>query len=182
MKIQLWSFLAVLALSSVAEASTTPAEFPCHGLPADAVKSVPAPFDTYMEIVCTRLGQSLVPRKGFAFIGPDHLSHGFLAFALDDDPDANSVYFTSLRVRVLNGNDIAKLRTDLHKVTDIPALFQARIIWMDEATSSGKKKQLILLIPQNVSDIPVQGMECNADCIPITEDPWFFSVEGREAN
>jgi hypothetical protein len=178
MKVQIWPLLATVLVTSSATASPTPAEFPCHGLPPGAVEAVPAPFNAYMEIVCTRVGQSLIPKKGLAFIGPDHLPHGFLAYASEDPVSAN-VYFTALNIRDLDENSTTKLRAELRKLTNVPALLQARIIWMDEATSTGRKKQLVLLIPPSGADIAVQGMECNTDCLPITEDPWFFSVEGH---
>src|SRR5437879_5538270 len=40
---------------------------PCD-LPEDAAKTVPAPFDNYMELVCEKAGQGLRPLDGYRFI------------------------------------------------------------------------------------------------------------------
>lgn len=167
----------LVALPSKASADAD-FQFPCKNLPSDAVMQVPAPFDQYMELTCTKAGQALRPKPGFRFIFQNGMSLDLTALNFSN-PIANpSVHFTMLSTRNLSDTAMSKFREQLRViVTDMTAI-ESRIIWMDERTSTDATKQIILLIPPagSVPERHVLGMECITECIPIDKDPWLFSI------
>jgi hypothetical protein len=148
---------------------------PCDGLPASAVRSVPAPFDAYLDLVCTKAGQAIKAKPGFVF---EFKEGRFYLNALNPDhPDQFSLttHYTALINAPLSEAEAAGLRADLHTIADNPVIDASTILRLRIDTSTGAKKQIYLLIPTNGGT--VLGMECVKDCKPIAEDPWFFAIE-----
>jgi len=167
--------LAVLLLAAMPARGEDRLDLPCNGLPATAVNSVPVPFDRYMDLVCTHVGQALKPKPGFQFVfreGPMLLTPLNPA---TPQRMGRSEHFTALRVDPLSEAEAALLRSDLHSVTNNPVIDASTIIRMREETSTGAIKQIYLLIP--TGNDPVMGMECVHDCRPIQGDPWFFTIQ-----
>ncbi len=171
--------LAVLGLLSFAAAARAaeplePGEISCDSLPADAVKTVPAPFDRYVRLGCTQLGQALKPAKGYQW----RFQEGPMWLMATAEATKHA-YFVRLSADPLSPVEIDALRRELRKVSSDPYLMRRQIIRLSETNSAGFKKELYLLLPP--ADAPagteVQGMECITHCRPIDQDPWTFAVE-----
>lgn len=174
------ALLAALLLAAMPARGENVLDTDCSVLPASAVRAVPAPFDTYMDLVCTHAGQALRPKPGFQFLfreGPMYLTALNPATPQRMGP---SEHFTALRVDPLSEAEAAALRADLHTIMSNPVIDASTIIRMREETSTGAIKQIYLLIPTGPG--PVVGMECVHDCRPIRDDPWFFTIQPLEQN
>lgn len=164
--------LAVLCCPALAEENAL--DIPCDGLPATAVKTVPAPFDTYLDLVCTKGGQAIKAKPGFRL----QFEQG--AFYLNAINPARpgdisrTAHYTALTDSPLNADEARTLRADLHSIADNPMIDTATILRLRIETSTEAKKQVYLLVPANGGH--VLGMECATDCQPITKDPWFFTI------
>lgn len=146
----------------------------CDVLPATAVRTVPPPFDSYMDLACIKTGQALCPKRGFTFMFNEA---SMCMGAMNPDKPLlvdKTLHYTSLVSAPLSKEELRALRADLHKIANHPIIDNSQIIRMRIETSSGARKQVYLLIPTDGG--AVQGMECVKDCKPIEEDPWFFTI------
>ncbi len=147
----------------------------CDQLPVDAVTAVPAPFDRYVELVCTRSGQALKPVDGYAWVFD--VGATWLTSTNPKSP-APTDHYTRLATDPLSDAQVAKLRVELRKLTPNPTLARREFIRLDVTTSWGENKQVYLVLPEKdaPADEVVLGMECIKNCLPIESDPWFFKV------
>lgn len=149
---------------------------PCEGLPADAVTSVPAPFDQFVELICTRSGQALKPVDGYAWVfdvGATWLS------ATNPHGPSKTDHYTRLVVDPLRQAEVDRLRAELNKLTPNPTLARREFIRLDVETSWAARKQIYLVLREKDGppDEHTLGMECIHNCVPIDKDPWYFSIE-----
>jgi hypothetical protein len=164
----------VAAAASAAQAATgDDIVVPCR-MPADAAQAVPAPFDTYMRLECTRMGQSLRPVEGYAWV-----ARGFpqvwLMAASNPDQSVPGEHFTKLDAVPLTDTQLAAFRAELRKMSSDDVVLQAPVLRLEEETSSGVHKQIYLLLPKAANG-HVVGFECFDDCIPMEAHPYMFIV------
>lgn len=148
---------------------------PCDVLPTTAVRALPSPFDQYFDLVCTKAGQAIKAKSGFALVFKE--GRFYLNAANPEHPDQISptIHYTAFVNAPLSGAEAAALRADLHTIANSPVIDGSTILRLRIDTSTGAKKQIYLLLPTNGGS--VLGMECVKDCKPIGEDPWFFAIE-----
>jgi hypothetical protein len=148
---------------------------PCDGMPAEAATSIPGPFTPYMELVCTRSGQALKPVAGYQWVfdaGPMWLA------ATNPASPSRTDHYTELTLDPLEQAQVEGLRAELRKITSRQAILEMEMIRLSVETSWGAHKQIYLLLPPAGAppDERVLGMECVDNCLPIDEDPWFFTI------
>jgi len=180
MKIRLL-FVAVLLLARPVSAEEASSVVPCSSISPNAVKAVPAPFDSYMRLVCfDASGQGLIPPDGTRWVA-DGLNFGLLAF--DDRFGPNGPlnggrqWYTSLTPRKISAANDAALRRVLTQTIRDSFTAGAEIIELDAATSAGQVKQEFFIIPADA--VATHGikllMECHQFC-EGGEKPWILGV------
>jgi hypothetical protein len=175
------SVFILLAPSAIAQrAAAAPDDgisIPC-ALPADAVTSVPAPFDRYMALACTSSGQALKPQGGFVAL--NNISMWLTSNSPDKRDLAPSTHFTGLSLATLTPEQVAAFRAEMSKAFDSPLIRQAAVYKLDEETSGGARKQIYLLIAPEGSNAPALGIECVNDCVPLEQKPWAFLIVPKQ--
>ena len=180
--------LAAVALGPAAGAPAGPndpslAGFPpgyiqdCATRPKSAVTVVPAPFNAYMRVVCTRVSDALAPLPGYEWVFPND-SPGFIA-ALNPKlaPTAEPAHFTRLAGAPLSPAELAAFRQRMTTVARDPAILTADVIRLEVDTSTGDHKQEYLMISRDPNHTPgAWGIECYNDCIPMEANPWAWII------
>lgn len=149
---------------------------PCN-LPRGAVTAVPAPFDKYIALDCTKMGQALKPAEGqvWAFVAMDDMSMWLTASNPSTGVSA-STHYTRLSATEVSAERRTALLAELYKRFDSQLFEQSTILRMEEDTSDGVHRQIYLLLPSEGSSNAVLGIECLNDCVPLEDKPLAFLI------
>jgi hypothetical protein len=179
---------AAASLGSAAGAPAGPSDPTLSGFPPGyiqdcatrkptAVTAVPAPFNAYMRVVCTKVSDALAPVPGFEWIFPNNTG-GFLA-ALNPKlaPTAEPAHFTRLASAPLTPAEVAAFRQRLTSVAKNPEILKADVLRLEVDTSTSDHKQEYLMISRTPNLTPnAWGIECYNDCNPMEASPWAFVI------
>jgi hypothetical protein len=149
----------------------------CATRPATAVTVVPAPFNAYMRVVCTKVSDALAPIPGFEWLFPNNTT-GFIA-ALNPKlaPTAEPAHFTRLTVAPLTPAEVAAFRQRLNTVAKDPEILKADVMRLEVDTSTSDHKQEYLMISHTPNLSPnAWGIECYNDCTPLEASPWAWII------
>lgn len=152
-------------------------EIACR-LPAGAVTALPAPFDKYMTLTCTRTGQALKPVDGYQWVFPfvGNRTMWLTANSPDGKDLVPGTHFTTLSVEMPDGDRLKTFKDEMSRMLNSPLVYQSTILRLAEVTSNGEHKEIYLLIPPESAKANVLGIECVEDCIPMEQEPWLFIV------
>jgi hypothetical protein len=172
-----------ILLAHAARAQPAPLLVPCAAISPQAVKTVPAPFDKYMRLICyNTAGQGLEPPAG------THWVNGSIDVALSamddrkltkDHPSlpASPDWYVALTPRTVSPANDAALRHVLAPAIRPLFLEHARLLELDALTSAGELKQEFLLLPADpvaTHDIKIL-IECHEFC-QGDDSPWVLGV------
>ncbi len=151
--------------------------FPCSQAPRAAVIAVPAPFDQYMRVVCTKNGHALAPVEGSHWVFPDGTSGMLPALNPDSKIVGPAAYFTALTNAPLSAAETAAFRAKLQPYVKNPTLLNAVVLRLEVDTSTAVHKQEYFLVNRDASGAMTGALdvECFNDCNPMSP-PWGFSV------
>lgn len=162
--------------------NTGEAVVPCEALPATAVTTVPAPFDQYMQLTCTRSGQALRPVDGAQWLfstGPRWM------WSVGSPRGSAADHFVRLTPTSIDAAELASLRGQLAQAffpqTDGQStrrpISDRTIIGLSARKSAGSLLQIYLLIPPpGASDQRVLGVECARNCRTLEGDAMYFVI------
>jgi hypothetical protein len=187
------SATAALALLSLAAAGSTASQpagpndpslagFPpgyiqdCGARPRTAVTTVPAPFNRYMRVICTRVTDALGPPAGLQWAFTNGTNGLLTALNPKVAPTATPPNFTRLANAPPSAAEVAGFRQRLAKVVKNPAILAATILRLEVDTSSGDHKQEYFLVAHDGPAAGEWGIECYNDCNPMEATPWAFTV------
>jgi hypothetical protein len=151
---------------------------PCAKAPKAAVLVVPAPFNRFMRVLCTRAGHALAPLPGFRWSFTNG-SDGWLTAINPKTPQpAPEDYFTRLATAPLSVAEVAAFRARLKTVVKNPAILTADVMRLQVDTSTADHKQEYLMVGHSVGGqvTGAWGMECYNDCNPMEASPWAFTI------
>jgi hypothetical protein len=150
---------------------------PCSQGPVAAVLVVPAPFNAFMQVICTNEAEALAPVSGYHWVFPDGTS-GFLP-ALNPNMAVTGLaaYFTKLTNAPLTPAQTAAFLANLKPYMNNPALMSAEVERLEVDTSTGLHKQEYLLVMHDASGARTGALvvECLNDCAPMSA-PWGFNI------
>ena len=147
-------------------------EIACDSLPADAVRTVPAPLDRYVTLTCTRAGQALKPVGGAYWVFD--IGSTWLAATNPKGPSPTD-HYRQIAFTPLSKAELAALRQAMAAMNPDPAVLQRDMLRFTLMTSWGKEKQLFLLPPMAKGE-NILGFECVNGCHNLKRDGWFFVV------
>ena len=182
--------LAVLSLAAAVSAASQPAgpndpslaSFPpgyvqdCRTRPRSAVTVVPAPFNRYMRVICTRVTDALGPLPGLQWTFTNGTGGLLTAINPKVAPTTGPPSFTRLANAPLTAAEVSAFRKRLAPVVKKPAILAADILRLEVDTSSGDHKQEYFLIAHAGPAAGEWGIECYTDCNPMESPPWAFTV------
>jgi hypothetical protein len=164
---------------------------PCDHLPAAAVKSIPPPFDRYMQFQChIALGQGLRSVDGFHWANRRGYGTVLSSTSTAVTTDANGLkhfkfsWYTKLTPVTLSAPEIGALRTSLKnaietlpRFLDEAAIDTAAYLELKALTSNGEDKRILLVVPDTKPGFPVwlAGFECNGVCFRDDPEPMGFA-------
>jgi len=159
---------------------------PCSGLPAGAVKAVPAPFDRYMQFECNALtGQGLRSVDGFHWMNDDGMGMGLSATSTAGGPDAKGQmhfpfsWYAQLDPIPLTAAQQQVMRKEFEQAVLPRFLTGATILELKAMTSNAEEKRIYLIVPDTKPGLPkwLVGLECNGACFREDPQPMRFLGE-----
>jgi len=149
----------------------------CATRPATAVTVVPAPFNTYMRIVCTKVSDALAPLPGSAWVFPNNTTGFIAALNPKQAPPSDPAHFTRLVSAPLTPAEVTAFRGRLVTVAKDPEILKADVMRLEVDTSTSDHKQEYLLISRTPGHVPgAWGIECYNDCNPMESSPWAWII------
>ena len=156
----------------------------CEGLPLEAVRAVPAPFDRYMRLMCRDpVGQGLQAAEGYRWTAPGGLPIGLSALSASGGPDADgprrfpASWYVELTPVDLTQAEQRGLRQDFRRAITPRYLDRSAILELRARTSSGERKLIFLVLPDAKARTPAWliGLECNGACFREDAEPLVFA-------
>jgi hypothetical protein len=164
--------------SAPAAASSGFQTVPCSQGPPAAVLVVPAPFNAFMQVICTNQAEALAPVTGYHWVFPDG-TRGVLPALNPNMPVTGlAAYFTKLTNAPLTAAQAAAFRAKLAPYMKNASLMTAEVERLEVDTSTALHKQEYLLVMHDASGARTGALvvECLNDCTPM-QAPWGFSIE-----
>ena len=139
---------------------------------------VPAPFDEFMSVVCTRAGHALAPPGGYHWLFINGASMWLTSMSAHSGLTGRDAYFTRLESAPLSEAEADALRQRVKPIVRTPAMLQGDLMRLEADTSTGDHKQIYLFVSHDGSGAVTHawGIECFHDCDPMDKDPWAFMV------
>ncbi len=156
----------------------------CEGLPPEAVRAVPAPFDRYMRLMCRDpVGQGLQAAEGYQWIARGGQPVGLSALSAVGGPDADGLrrfptsWYVELTPMNLTLPEQRRLKQDFRQAIQPRYLDRAAILELRARTSNGEEKLIFLVLPDAGSRTPAWliGLECNGACFRRDAQPLMFA-------
>jgi hypothetical protein len=184
--------LVVLSLAAVpgsgasqpAPASSAPAPaspgfqtVPCNQGPSAAVLVVPAPFNAFMQVICTNEAEALAPVDGYHWVFPDGTNSVLPALNPNVAITGLAAYFTKLTNAPLTAAQATAFLANLKPYMNNPSLMTAEVERLEVDTSTGLHKQEYLLVTHDATGARTGALvvECFNDCTPMSA-PWGFNI------
>jgi len=169
------------ASSAPAPASSGFQTVPCSQGPQAAVLVVPAPFNAFMQVICTNQAEALAPVTGYHWVFPDGTSGVLPALNPNVAVSGLAAYFTKLTNAPLTAAEAAAFRTKLAPYMKNASLMTAEVERLEVDTSTALHKQEYLLVMHDASGARTGALvvECTNDCNPM-DAPWGFDVEPNQ--
>ena len=155
----------------------------CESLPPEAVTSVPAPFSSYMRLMCRDpVGQGLQPVEGFRWMVPGGQPIGLTATSAGGT-DADGLrhfpasWYVELSPVNLPPSDQRRLKRDFRRAIRPGLLTKASVLELRAKTSNGEGKLIFLVLPETGQARPAWliGLECNGTCFRQDAEPLIFA-------
>ena len=156
----------------------------CDNPPPEAARSIPAPFDSYMRLVCRYpLGQGLEAVEGFRWTMPGGEPIGLTATLTTGGLDADGLrrfptsWYVELSPVDLSPVDQRRLKLDLRRAVRPRLLDRAAVLELRARTSNGEAKSILLVIPgvKPEKSAWLIGLECNGTCFREDAEPLIFA-------
>jgi hypothetical protein len=152
---------------------------PCSQAPKAAVLIVPAPFDRFMRVLCTRAGHALAPPPGFHWVFANGMSAWLSALSPRSALVGQDAYFSRLEATPLTADQAEAIRRRVAPIVRTPDMLKGEVLRLALDTSTGEHRQEYLFVSRDASGTPTRawGIECFHDCEPMDAQPWAFMVE-----
>ena len=149
---------------------------PCAEAPKTAVLGLPAPFDRFMRVLCTRAGHALAPLPGYHWVFANGMSLWLSAMSPKMTVTGQAAYFTRLAVAPLTAVEAADFRRRLKGFVRDPSYLAGELLRLEVDTSTGEHRQEYIFARAAAGGAltPVWGIECLVDCRPLEKEPWAF--------
>jgi hypothetical protein len=179
---------AALLLGRPALAQNANHVVPCATISPGAVTSVPAPFATYMQLVCYNgSGQALMPPDGTQWLDGNN-ALGLTSMddrpGPDGQPHLSRGWYLSLTPREIAPADDAALHQVLLAQGVRPDYVKgAGIIELDAATVAGQVKQEFIVSPAD--PVATQGVKLLLECHEFCrgdDKPWILGIVPENAH
>jgi hypothetical protein len=153
----------------------------CRTRPSNIVTTVPAPFNAYMRVVCTKVSDALAPLPGYSWQFTNGTGGFLTAINPKTAPGATPPGFTRLANAALTAAEVAAFRQRLQRLAPVakdPAILAADVLRLEVDTSSADHKQEYFLVAHSAAGAVAGewGIECYNDCNPMEASPWAFTV------
>lgn len=151
---------------------------PCSEAPKAAVLTVPAPFDRFMRVLCTKAGHALAPPPGFHWVFANGMSLWLSSLSPHSGLTGQDAYFTRLEASPLTDAEAAAFRLRAAAIVNTPDILQGEIIRLDVDTSTGERRQEYMFVSRGAGGAVSRawGIECFHDCDPMEKQPWAYVV------